>query len=451
MRITADRMKGDRGNMPTIDVLRALQREVGTRRAGSAGELRAQEWLEARCEEMGLSVELDKFTFIGSEAYRPLLQMILLIWTTISIWLSLTSQPFAGAIAFALLFLYLNVVHKKLDVRLARTKSHNIIAGLRRPISDYVADPDKGPALLVCAHYDTPRSSPPWYRKIRELMRFLGPLAMLGIVLYIAFMLLHSFGWLAATLGANGLREFVVSLGPWIGRVVFIMAAPLAMIMMFTSLHSLVSVKTDSPGADDNGSGTALVLEVARRMKENPPENVEVFFAWWGAEERGLFGSRQFVRRFHDPLDRDVLYLINADCVGVGELLTIHTGQGVIRRHPTDIETVQRLERIASNLGIKTIRTWGSIVSGGSSDHAEWVDRGYVHAISLLRGNYHAPSLPGMIFAALLRIPDANSIELDHIHSSNDTFEGIKPQVLEQTTAVAEAYIREIDGQFGHA
>jgi len=36
--------------MTTIDVLRALQREVWTRRAGSSGEVRVQEWLEARCE-----------------------------------------------------------------------------------------------------------------------------------------------------------------------------------------------------------------------------------------------------------------------------------------------------------------------------------------------------------------------------------------------------------------
>ena len=433
--------------MTTIDVLQALQSEVGARRAGSAGERRAQEWLKARCEEMGLPVELDEFTFIGSESYRPLLQMTLLIWAMISIWLSFTSQPFAGAVAFALLFLYVNVVHKKLDVLLARTKSRNVVAGLRRPISDYVADPDKGPAFLVCAHYDTPRSAPRWYRKMRDLMRFLGPLAMLGIVLYVVFMVLRGLCWLVAALGINRPHEFVVALNPWIGWAVFIMAAPLIAIMLFTSLHTLARKKTDSPGADDNGSGTALVLELARRMKENPPHNVEVFFAWWGAEERGLFGSRQFVRRFHDQLDRDVLYLINADCVGVGELLTIHTGQGVVRRHATGRETVQRLERIAADLGVRTIPTWESIISGGSSDHAEWVDRGYKHAISLLRGNYRAPSLPAVIFAALLRVPDANSIELDHIHSSDDTLDGIKPQVLEQTTDVAEAYIREIDGQ----
>jgi len=431
--------------MTTIEVLQALQSEVGSRRAGTAGERRAQEWLKTRCEALGLPVELDEFTFIGSEHYRPLLRLVTLVWAATSISLSFVGQPLIGAVGLFLLFYYQSVIHKKLDVRLARTRSQNVIAGLHRPISEYVADPNKGPAFLVCAHYDTPRNLPSWHSKTRDLMRFLGPLALLGIVVYVAFIALRGLGWLVELVGMDGPGAFLATLSPWIGRLVLIMSAPLLTLMVFNSLTALVRKKTDSPGADDNGSGTALVLELARRLKEKPPENVEVFFAWWGAEERGLFGSRQFVRRFHDQLDTGLLYLINADCVGVGELLTVHTGQGVIRRQATDLATVERVERIAARLGVKTIRAWESIISGGSSDHAEWVDRGYKHTISLLRENYHPTSLPARIFAALLRIPDANQLELNHIHSPDDTLEGINPQVLEETTDVAEDYIREID------
>jgi len=432
-----------------IETLKALQSEVGSRRAGTDGERRAQQWLKARCEELGLPVELDEFAFIGSESYRPLLQMAMVIWAAISIWLSFAGQPFGGAIAFAGLFLYLSVVHKKLDVRLARTRSRNVIAGLRRPISDYVADPEKGPAFLICAHYDTPRSSPHWFRKVRDLMRFLGPLAMLGIMLHVAFMVLRGLAGVASNWGMGGPHELMLALSPWVGRAVLVMAAPLGGIMLFTGMYTLLGKKVDSPGADDNGSGTVLVLELARRIGEKPLHNAEVFFAWWGAEERGLFGSRQFVRRFHDRLSRDILYLVNADCVGVGESLTIHTGQGLIRRHATDAETVRRLERIARDQGAKTIRTWESIVSGGSSDHAEWVDRGYVHAVSLVRGDHHPSSIPGLVLAALLRVPDANSIRLDHIHSADDTIEGINPRILQESIDVAEAYVREIDEKLG--
>ena len=49
------------------------------------------------------------------------------------------------------------------------------------------------------------------------------------------------------------------------------------------------------PGINDNGSGSAAILEVAEQMKKVKPTNT-VRFAWWGAEESGLVGS-DFYRR----------------------------------------------------------------------------------------------------------------------------------------------------------
>ena len=50
---------------------------------------------------------------------------------------------------------------------------------------------------------------------------------------------------------------------------------------------SLVS----APGAEDNGSGTAAVLEMARLFSQNPPQATMLFICFSG-EEQGLFGSR---------------------------------------------------------------------------------------------------------------------------------------------------------------
>jgi len=130
-----------------------------------------------------------------------------------------------------------------------------------------------------------------------------------------------------------------------------IMLAPAIVGVFFYVFSVLFSEKTDSPGADDNGSGTSVVMELARCLSNEPPENLEVFFAWWGAEELGLFGSRQFVRRFHQKLDKGNFYILNVDCVGVGELVTVHAGQGVWKRRATDPETVERLERLAADWG----------------------------------------------------------------------------------------------------
>jgi Zn-dependent M28 family amino/carboxypeptidase len=69
------------------------------------------------------------------------------------------------------------------------------------------------------------------------------------------------------------------------------------------------------PGINDNGSGSAALLEVAEQMAEVTPHN-KVRFAWWGAEEAGLFGSFSYViSLFPDELAKVALYL-NFDMVG---------------------------------------------------------------------------------------------------------------------------------------
>jgi hypothetical protein len=127
--------------------------------------------------------------------------------------------------------------------------------------------------------------------------------------------------------------------------------------------------------------------------------------------------------------------------------LTVHTGQGVLRRRATDPTTVQRIERIAAQQNVPTVRTWESIISGGSSDHAGWAERGYRHAVSFLRENPSPLSPPARILAALLRLPDANQLQLDHIHTADDTLDGIDPQVLGETTDLVEMYVREVDNE----
>src|SRR5688500_10589470 len=50
------------------------------------------------------------------------------------------------------------------------------------------------------------------------------------------------------------------------------------------------------PGADDNTSGTAALLDAARVLARRP-QPATIKFAWFTGEEAGLLGSREFVRR----------------------------------------------------------------------------------------------------------------------------------------------------------
>jgi aminopeptidase Y len=69
------------------------------------------------------------------------------------------------------------------------------------------------------------------------------------------------------------------------------------------------------PGINDNGSGSAAILETALQMARVKPRN-KVRFAWWGAEESGLVGSIYYVNNLSaEELNRIALYL-NFDMVG---------------------------------------------------------------------------------------------------------------------------------------
>lgn len=71
----------------------------------------------------------------------------------------------------------------------------------------------------------------------------------------------------------------------------------------------------EGPGVQDNGSGSAAILEVAEQLKNVRPRN-KLRFAWWGAEESGLVGSDFYVFGLPaNELEKIALYL-NFDMIG---------------------------------------------------------------------------------------------------------------------------------------
>jgi Zn-dependent M28 family amino/carboxypeptidase len=73
----------------------------------------------------------------------------------------------------------------------------------------------------------------------------------------------------------------------------------------------------EGPGINDNGSGSAAVLEAALQLApELAGTRARVRFAFWGAEERGLVGSRHHVGALSEEERRDIAVYINLDMVG---------------------------------------------------------------------------------------------------------------------------------------
>jgi hypothetical protein len=155
------------------------------------------------------------------------------------------------------------------------------------------------------------------------------------------------------------------------------------------------------PGADDNASGSAVVLEVARTLAASGfrPRRTIVFALWCG-EENGHFGSRQFTASPTDGLTMGrVVAYINMDMVGLGTKIDANGA----RDFPVifSLMTRDQLPDVA-----RLIRP--DVSGPGGSDYAPFLAHG-VDAVALLAsgGEGH---------------PD--------YHDSADTAEKIQPALL---------------------
>jgi Zn-dependent M28 family amino/carboxypeptidase len=71
----------------------------------------------------------------------------------------------------------------------------------------------------------------------------------------------------------------------------------------------------DGPGINDNGSGTAALLELARVFADEHPD-ARVRFAFWGGEEYALLGSRAYVQALGTNQRGEIAAYLNLDMLG---------------------------------------------------------------------------------------------------------------------------------------
>ncbi|MFI1755698.1 M28 family metallopeptidase [Streptomyces sp. NPDC020571] len=123
---------------------------------------------------------------------------------------------------------------------------------------------------------------------------------------------------------------------------------------------------TSGPGINDNGSGSSAVLETAlavARSGYQPAKHLR--FAWWGAEELGLVGSRYYVNSLGSAERAKISGYLNFDMIG-----SPNPGYFVYDDDPTIEKT---FKDYFAGLGISTeIETEGD----GRSDHAPFKNAG---------------------------------------------------------------------------
>jgi acetylornithine deacetylase/succinyl-diaminopimelate desuccinylase-like protein len=173
------------------------------------------------------------------------------------------------------------------------------------------------------------------------------------------------------------------------------------------------------PGANDNASGVAALLELARRLATAPLPATEVLLAFVGAEESGMGGMRQFLA--DHPLDPRRSFVLGLDTIGSGRPI-VASAEGAVLAHRYRDEDLALVERGARRAGLDAPERWRI---GG------WTDP---------------------ILARFAGVPTASVLSVGengmytHYHRMDDEPQHVDVACVERCVAIAEGTAREFAG-----
>lgn len=158
-----------------------------------------------------------------------------------------------------------------------------------------------------------------------------------------------------------------------------------------------------APGANDNASGSAAVLQMARAfMASHTKPKRSIIFALFASEEIGLAGSQHFVDFPPVPLEK-ITAMFNLDCIGFGDSIQVGNGKS----SPKLWSIARHLDSLSTKFMVE--RTW----NGGGAD----------------AGPFHGKGIPALYFVT------TNSYK--HLHYITDTPETLNQPLYEAITKLA--------------
>jgi hypothetical protein len=140
--------------------------------------------------------------------------------------------------------------------------------------------------------------------------------------------------------------------------------------------------RVSAPGADDNASGTAAVIEAARVLKDLSPRATIKFICWSG-EEQGLYGSWYYAG-YADSIGMNIGGVLNFDMIGYCDV------EGLF---DVDVHTDENSEPLA-DLILAEGQALGTlllnrVMGGGGSDHVPFWIYGYPAIFAIERATDH--------------------------------------------------------------
>ena len=167
-------------------------------------------------------------------------------------------------------------------------------------------------------------------------------------------------------------------------------------------------------GADDNASGTAAIMELARRFAARPsrPPRRMVFIAF-SAEEKGLVGSRYYIEHPLFALE-DTVAMLNYDMIG-----RMRSDELMIHGARSAAEFPDWIDQASADLGLQLKAVPRTMANG---DHFGFYQRNIpaVHFFTGLTDEYHTPDddFETLNLAGVARTVDFSERMLDRILES---------------------------------
>lgn len=360
-----------------------LSYEIGPRLAGSERSDEAAEYIKKQFEQLGLNTRFQNFEFVDrvtqSKARMIILGSLFLSFPFLAIyfgrWIAL-SAVLGGYLVY---FLAPHLLPKKED--------RNVVA-----VKEPEGDVEK--RIVVGAHYDSApcNESKNW--------GYFHRLALPPILA--AFLALSIF-------------TFFVESNLWL--FIWIVLAPLTLLTFaapFWIYSDLIS-----PGTDDNASGVSVLLEVARSISEKQLDGTEVRFVAFGAEEQGLFGSKDFSGRSASPE-----FFLNLDSLGSGESLAVIRGNGIIRKRSTS-EWLN--EELSGGNGIEKV--WTPL---SAHDHIPFLDSN-IEATTLTSTNPSEKNSLDEFFEKYFGLSNVQTDRLPYLHTLDDEPEKIRLENIKKS------------------
>ncbi len=293
-----------------LETIKHVNNLAFDRAAATVGETKAVNYVQEELIDNSINFKLEYFAW--SSPIRFLMKTIYLMVLAYLL-------AFKLFLVIVLFFFIKYMFQKTRKISFTqKEQSKNLIATIkaRRRVKNR-------PVIIFSAHYDSVSSRISY--KVQNALLYIIRIIILpyiGLTIFVTIWIALEELNLFSITAYNSIFIYLVSIISIISLSVVI------------PLFLFFFIANKSTGSIDNASGVSILIELAKLIKNKPLENYDVLFVWCGAEEWGLKGSKNYIKKnkFNLKNKYDLNKSMNINIDMVGTYVGLFNRKGLIRK-----------------------------------------------------------------------------------------------------------------------